>query len=229
MSKFYVNRTTSTNLGSRTLYVEKIRSTLESRLSQPGHVVLTRLGGSGKTQLALKFALIYSTKYTAVLFADAHSTKSIEASFREIADVLGFENPAEDILCLRPLVSSSRDVNIQSSEYVHSWMAKQSAPWLLILDGLDEPSSVSPLKYLPQRGNGHILTTSRVAEMSEISYQIEIDSLLEIEAIEILLLRLRPNLEDDLENKGVSDAEHVEAFFRCQALNLDTWLAGTGC
>jgi hypothetical protein len=56
-------------------------------------------------------------------------------------------------------------------------MAKQSAPWLLILDGLDEPSSVSPLKYLPQRGNGHILTTSRVAEMSEIAYQIEIDSL----------------------------------------------------
>ncbi|KAG8807691.1 hypothetical protein FRC17_004316, partial [Serendipita sp. 399] len=111
------------------------------RRDGPTVTVLTAMGGSGKTQIAVKFASMFEERYPGVpvFFLDASSGTSLKAD-------------------LDTLVRS------QTSEYddALAWLADDLENWLLILDNADDPSLNLP-HYIPRCARGHVVITTRDA------------------------------------------------------------------
>ncbi|PVF92053.1 TPR-like protein [Serendipita vermifera] len=109
------------------------------RQNTPKITVLTGLGGSGKTQIALKFASEFEEKYTdePVYFLDASSQATLETD-------------------LKSLVHPESDTDMDALV----WLANMKRSWLVILDNADDPS-LDLVKFLPRCTHGHIIITTR--------------------------------------------------------------------
>ncbi|KAG8782587.1 hypothetical protein FRC20_011914 [Serendipita sp. 405] len=101
--------------------------------------VLTGMGGSGKTQIAVNFASLFEKRFpeTPVFFLDASSETSLNA----------------DLITL---------VRSQTDKYddALTWLASGIKNWLLILDNADDPS-LKLSKFLPRASHGHVIITTR--------------------------------------------------------------------
>ncbi|KAF3767824.1 hypothetical protein M406DRAFT_328878 [Cryphonectria parasitica EP155] len=123
---------------------EKEMSILKASIadtSLPGQkrFVIYGLAGSGKTELAVKYAEDNLQLYWGVFFVDASSRKNAAASFAEIAKRGGFE------------------ANEGAGK---NWLTTVTAPWLLLVDNADDDEV--PLGDLfPVGPKGTILITSR--------------------------------------------------------------------
>ncbi|PVF94730.1 hypothetical protein CPB86DRAFT_740055 [Serendipita vermifera] len=109
------------------------------RGTTPRVTVLTGLGGSGKTQIALKFALEFEERYEdgSVYFLDASSQASLETD-------------------LKILVQSQSDVHTDALV----WLANTKRDWLIIMDNADDPS-LDLAKFLPRCPHGDVIITTR--------------------------------------------------------------------
>ena len=67
------------------------------------------------------------------------------------------------------------------------WLEQCMQPWLLIFDNADDLSLVRP--YLPRRGNGCILLTTRAHAVGAFASSLEVDSMGVMEATHLLLRR----------------------------------------
>ncbi|PVF92082.1 hypothetical protein CPB86DRAFT_239737, partial [Serendipita vermifera] len=110
-----------------------------TRQNTPRLTVLTGLGGSGKTQIALKFASEFEEKYKngSVYFLDASSQVTLETD-------------------LKSLVTSQSDYDTDALV----WLAGTKRDWLIIMDNADDPS-LDLAKFIPRCGHGHIIITTR--------------------------------------------------------------------
>ncbi|PVF99242.1 TPR-like protein [Serendipita vermifera] len=113
--------------------------TTSTRHNAPRVTVLTGLGGSGKTQIALKFASEFEEKYTdgSVYFLDASSQATLETD-------------------LKSLVTSQSDPGLDTLV----WLASTKGCWLIIMDNADDPS-LDLVKFIPRCSHGHIIITTR--------------------------------------------------------------------
>jgi hypothetical protein len=101
--------------------------------------VIYGLGGSGKTELAIKYAEEYQRNYWGVFFVDATSRKTASGSYLEIAKVGGVE---------------------PNEKAAKNWLTTQVLPWLFIIDNADD-DEVNIEELLPAGTQGCILITSR--------------------------------------------------------------------
>ena len=120
--------------------------------------VVHGLGGSGKTQLCLKFAqdnrekfvqqilvchhsilMITSTRFWGVFWIDASSYDTAEQSFLSVARALGLA---------------------QNYEATKRWLSTAPEKWLLVIDNADDPR-LDVSQYFPVSERGIILVTSR--------------------------------------------------------------------
>ncbi|KAJ7761861.1 P-loop containing nucleoside triphosphate hydrolase protein, partial [Mycena olivaceomarginata] len=98
------------------------------------------LGGSGKTQIALKFLNeTQSDRFTDVFFLDASAADTIQAGLKNIALTRSIGSDHED---------ASR------------WLASSNNEWLIIFDNADDPK-LNLFNFFPQSTSGNILITSR--------------------------------------------------------------------
>ncbi|KAG8829757.1 hypothetical protein FRC17_006092, partial [Serendipita sp. 399] len=101
--------------------------------------VLTAMGGSGKTQIAVKFASIFEDRFpdAPVFFVDGSSETSLKADFDNL-------------------------VRSQTENYDDAlvWLANGISKWLLIIDNVDDPS-LKLSAFLPRTPHGHIVITTR--------------------------------------------------------------------
>ncbi|KAJ5537510.1 hypothetical protein N7513_007160 [Penicillium frequentans] len=106
---------------------------------------LCGLGGLGKTQTALHYALQNISNYkTGVAFLNATSTASLAADFGYLHDLLQ--------------LGDAKD----KARSVKSWLSKpENSQWLLVFDNADNLDSVPIQKYFPSVHWGHIIITSR--------------------------------------------------------------------
>ncbi|KAJ7230934.1 hypothetical protein C8J57DRAFT_1481149 [Mycena rebaudengoi] len=105
------------------------------------HVSLLHgLGGSGKTQIALKFLHeTQSDRFTDVFFLDASTADTLRAGLKNIALTQSIGSNHEDAL---------------------HWLSSCNKEWLLIFDNADDPK-LNLFNFFPQSTHGNILITSR--------------------------------------------------------------------
>ena len=128
---------------------EELLSELDARLSGgagpgPRMVVLSGLGGAGKTSVAVEYAHRHLAEVGVAWQVTAEDPALLAAGFGELAAQLG----ARDLLDARDPVAS-----------VHGVLAALGAGWLLVFDNAPDRASVQA--FLPPAGRGRVLVTSR--------------------------------------------------------------------
>ncbi len=103
------------------------------------------MGGVGKTSLARAYAQRHQDDYGVVWWVRAEDPSAIDAEFRSLLEVL------------LPPGEATKIADARTAAF--ALLAKQSEPWLLVLDNVPDAASLNGL--LPPSGNGHVLITSR--------------------------------------------------------------------
>lgn len=123
---------------------EKQMAMLKAAFEQTRHpgqkrFVVYGLGGSGKTELALKYAEDHMQNFWGVFLVDGSTRKNASGSYAEIAKIGGVE---------------------PNEKAAKTWLATRALPWLLIIDNVDD-EEVQLEELLPAGTKGCILVTSR--------------------------------------------------------------------
>ncbi|KAG8783010.1 hypothetical protein FRC15_005920 [Serendipita sp. 397] len=116
----------------------------------PSITVLTGMGGSGKTQIAVNFASIFEERFpnVPVFFLDASSETSLNADLATLA----------------------RSQTEKYDDDALTWLANGIDNWLLIMDNADD-SSFKLSTFLPRAAHGHVIVTTRNATHRLLSPQ----------------------------------------------------------
>lgn len=140
-------------LGSTSHFIgrEDALAELRQRLASDGAAIvaqayaITGLGGVGKTALAAQYARTYAADYDVIWWFRAESATTLAEDATALARAIGL--PQADAAQKPEVVLALR-----------RWL-EDSGRWLLILDNAERFSDVASV--LPQRGEGHVLITSR--------------------------------------------------------------------
>ncbi len=154
-------------------------SLLHTLLIAGKQVALTQaisgLGGIGKTQLALEYAYRYQKSYHDIFWASADTEEALMASYVRFADALHL-----------PEAKEADQTKVK--EAVRRWF-KTHTNWLLILDNIEDlhllPSFVS------EHQQGAVLLTTRKRVTEPVAQVLELEVLLEDDAILFLLKRTK--------------------------------------
>ena len=166
------------------------------------------LGGSGKTQIALKYAFTHKSAYQNVFFINAASQSSAMADFIRIHGLLQLSAAGSDR---------------EKVEAVKRWLSRESnSSWLLIIDNADDLDELDLWDCMPVVEAGDILITTRDARIDDpelSSLAIHLEMLPLDDAVDLLLKRaaVRSMLSDD-EKKA---AEDVATELGCLPLAID--------
>ncbi|KAJ7860808.1 acyl transferase/acyl hydrolase/lysophospholipase [Mycena olivaceomarginata] len=135
--------------------------------------VLHGLGGSGKTQIALRFLDMMNQhptpRFTRQFFINASSQQTLDTAFKNIAIANKIGNSLQDTL---------------------SWLSSQIEEWMLLFDNADD-TSINLFPFFPRSTHGNIIITSRnpqVAAYGATSHS-KVGDMDEVNAIDLLLLR----------------------------------------
>ena len=179
---------------------EQVLAHLQETLNGKKTVALTQasaisgLGGIGKTQVAVEYAYRYGSKYQAILWVNADTHKSLVSDFVTLADLLNL--PEKDAADQRRAVDA-----------VIRWLQGHSQ-WLLILDNADDLEMV--YDFLPARGAGHTLLTSRSQATGPNIKGVELERM-EREEGTLFLLRRAKILAEDVPLECASDKYRKQA------------------
>ncbi|KAJ0334291.1 hypothetical protein COL5a_000339 [Colletotrichum fioriniae] len=173
---------------------EKIIAEMETFFSeddryatQQKRLVLTGLGGVGKTQIATAFAYdAYNAgRYATVLWVFAVDEQEVIKSFTQLAKTLG----------LFPKLSKSLEDRGQQNMppmalALLQWLSREeeqrSSRWLLVFDNVDDLDNLDVSRFFPRVPWGHILITSRRKEARRLDRQVEVGMMDETEAVTLL-------------------------------------------
>ncbi|RHZ43372.1 LipA and NB-ARC domain protein [Aspergillus thermomutatus] len=146
------------------------------------------LGGTGKTQTALHYAVRNLSKYTTGIgFINATSLVSLSADFDRLHDLLRLGDSKNKIGAVK------------------SWLSRpENSKWLLVFDNADDLDTVPVHQFYPAVNWGHIIITSRdqavigsIAENGHI-----LSPLTENDAVQLLLEKsgIQRPTEGDIED-----------------------------
>lgn len=164
-----------------------------ARASEPRMVIIHSLAGSGKSQIARRFASCWLERHTSFYWFDASSSSTLDQSFR------GF---ARDASIIHAAASISDD-----SAYVRrkvcDWIVKFGGEWLLVYDNYDimelqEEDHYNISKYFPLSASGRIVVTTRNREVRTVTggTLVDIGTMTEDEAIALFVKSANLNLPD---------------------------------
>jgi class 3 adenylate cyclase/tetratricopeptide (TPR) repeat protein len=155
---------------------EKLLATLRSQLVERSRAALSGLGGVGKTQAAIEYALRHRDAYPdGVFWVNAETAGRLTSGFVEIAQTLRLAAAAD-----------SDHERIVAA--VLEWLSGTDR-WLLILDNVDDRKEILP--FVPRSDTGHLLLTSRESVFQEVGIArgLEVTDLDGDEALRFLLTR----------------------------------------
>lgn len=161
-------------------------------------IVLSGIGGSGKTQLALRYIKQYQQLYTAVIWINASTAEHTIQSFAETADMVSSNWPFRDLPLAYLGSCNWRKVitRMRSTRYTR---------WLLVIDGIDDLNQDNFKQYIPSCQFGSIIVTStqsRAPEVFQLS-RLDVDRLDLDSGRELLLTRAFGSISDaDISEDG---------------------------
>ncbi|KAF7345874.1 FabD/lysophospholipase-like protein [Mycena venus] len=153
--------------------LEKMEEYFSKNPGQRQIYVLYGLGGSGKTQIALKFLDMmnrYQTpRFTKQFFINASSLQTLDTAFKNIAISQKIGNTSEDGLL---------------------WLISEIEEWMLLFDNADDPT-IDLFPFFPRCTHGNIIITSRNPQLAEHGPRSHsrVGDMDETDAIDLLLLR----------------------------------------
>ncbi|KAG9246100.1 hypothetical protein BJ878DRAFT_540603 [Calycina marina] len=140
--------------------------------------VLYGLGGSGKTQVSLKFAHDHRNDFFGIFWIDASSVATAQQGFIKIARA-----------CKQK----------ETIKAIKTWLADKER-WLLIIDNADDPS-LNLSQYIPDANTGTIIITTRCPEhrkyASRVSNSYRVDQMDPEDAVSLLLKMALLNVADE--------------------------------
>nr|POE87603.1 vegetative incompatibility protein het-e-1 [Quercus suber] len=157
------------NFLARRRELQKMREILISTNSRRC-LVLYGLGGIGKTQLSIAYAIRYKDNYSAVFWFNSKDNDSIKSSFVRVARQIIRDHPSASPL---GSVNLSNDVDAVV-DGVKTWLSLPSnTHWLLVFDNYDHPKvlgiadsdAVEVCSYLPEAHQGSVIITTRSSEV----------------------------------------------------------------
>ena len=132
---------------------ESFLADLEAGFTSAGGVqVVHGLGGVGKSQAAMEFARRHRANYAITWWVRAESESSLVESLSKLASRLGravSDNASADTV---------RDL-------VNATLGSRS-DWLLVFDDVTSKTEIA--RYLPRSGKGHVLITTRSADVATL-------------------------------------------------------------
>ncbi|KAL8711263.1 MAG: hypothetical protein Q9225_007149 [Loekoesia sp. 1 TL-2023] len=162
-----------------------------------GHrvIVLTGMGGQGKTQIALEYCKRSqaSSIFKYVFWIDASTENALVRSYSTVAEMLS-----------KPGVSFLDDKSRVS--YVKEFLGRTSQRWLLVLDNFDRPDLFPCVAgYFPSGTSGALIITSRHAESERLGMSVAVPRMTEDESIKLLLHRAKK----DITHENVTNAKKI--------------------
>src|SRR5947209_16601273 len=154
---------------------ERIFKSLSNTSSHGCRIVVLRgRGGTGKTQMMLRYyyANRHAYKYAFWMMMDTKS--SAISSYRDLAINLGLDKKGA-------MKGSENEI----IEWVRSWLQERTG-WILLLDNADDVMSSEVFQHLPRFG-GDIIITTRDFIPSNKAEVIHIDKMTEQEALSLLV------------------------------------------
>ncbi|OAQ60207.1 tetratricopeptide repeat domain-containing protein [Pochonia chlamydosporia 170] len=167
----------------------------------PQIVVLSGLGGIGKTQIALHYFERHKSSYSSAFFVQCNSEQEAIAAYvrfagfvvdeelratptsnsDEVAKRLGFSG----LLTERP-GQLMNEAHRRVVNAVCSWLGRQQGKFLVILDNADDPNAMNLTNFIPHHRNGDIIITSRDAGAMAFGQLFKIEEMSEDEAVTLL-------------------------------------------
>jgi tetratricopeptide (TPR) repeat protein len=151
----------------------QVRAAFTSGITSLSTQVITGLGGIGKTQFIVEYAYNFSGDYDLVWWLRADDNATIVGDYSQLAVEL--ELPEKEATDQWRIV-----------EAVRRWLERNSR-WLLIFDNAKDPMEIR--NFLPRKGNGHVLITSRNPNWRGVADTIAIPVLRSQEAIQFIRKR----------------------------------------
>ncbi len=162
----------------RSSLIGKLKTQLKRNLGRIHTIVLTGIGGSGKTTLARHYALLDNASI--VWEINAETRETLLASFENLAQSLAkILEEKREIHTIRE-IKNATDKETQLIKWVHKHLS-QSQSWLLFYDNVVSFRNIH--KYLPSeqnvQGTGQILITTRNSQMlnNKIDAVLPVDEL----------------------------------------------------
>jgi tetratricopeptide (TPR) repeat protein len=175
--------------------LEKINQGLQApgSTARPLVFVLLGMGGCGKSQLALEYChqAEHNGTYSVIFWIDATSPTTAQQSFATAAKAMS-----------KPNFSAADDEG--NLQFVRNTLSAWHSKWLLVFDNFDDPmsfSSKSIKEYFPRGGQGSILITGRHEAAKDLGHHIDVSTMSDEEALELLFRSSRvdqsePNLQE---------------------------------
>jgi tetratricopeptide (TPR) repeat protein/transcriptional regulator with XRE-family HTH domain len=156
---------------------------------------LSGLGGIGKTQTAIEYVYRYGGEYDLALWTLADSRATLVEQLAGLASELGVAQQRET------------DQN-RLAKAVKRWLeTKHDLVWLLIFDNVEDVQVVQ--EFLPTRGTGAVLLTTRLRNLGPHIRAIALDPMTLEEGVQFLQARLDAGKEQ--EQQPLSEAEREAA------------------
>ncbi|KAF9062642.1 P-loop containing nucleoside triphosphate hydrolase protein [Rhodocollybia butyracea] len=180
--------------------MNQVQGSIQKALKPKQHIVtLVASGGTGKTQVVLKFVLDNSSRFSNIWFFDATSDTTLTTDFKALGKVAGVG---------------------QEVKSVRDFLARIDHNWLCIFDNADD-KELYLKDYIPSCSHGNIIITSRLLETSEMDTpgcHIAFGDLNQDDAIELLLKHA--HMESSEGNKKL--ASEIVDTLGCHALAVST-------
>ena len=154
-------------------------------------VVLHGLGGIGKTQLAITYAMKHKDKYTAIFWMNANDEESLKLSFRDVAHQILANHPESSMF-----TSVDLEGNLDAvTNAVKTWLStSKNEHWLMIYDNYDnpklsnnsDPAALDIRQFLPGCDHGSVIITTRSQQVT-LGQRIRVQKLPDVqESLQIL-------------------------------------------
>ncbi|KAK0186240.1 P-loop containing nucleoside triphosphate hydrolase protein [Armillaria mellea] len=181
-------------------FADSICQSIKRAFTPQQHVVtIVAKGGTGKTQMVLKFLFENSSRFQHVWFFDATSDATLAADFKKFSKAAGIDESVND---------------------VRDFLRRMDEDWLVIFDNADDPK-IDLSSYIPQCNHGNIIITSHLTGIHQLAspgFHLDFPDLEEGEAVKLLLKHAHNNLDDDSQQL----ASAIVNALGCQALAVAT-------
>lgn len=184
--------------------LQELVDILDPKLEDRKGVVLYGIGGSGKTQLALRFIELNREMYEAVIWINAATPEQMTESFSAAALAIEQYWPSTNLFSSPFSSHAGDDMTVLVRARLRYTLHKD---WLLVIDSADNVDNINFLEFIPDCKHGSIIVTSTRKDASDSLAQhrftgIEVGSL-DDDSAGSLLLRKAGCMHEDADPGSV--------------------------